>query len=404
MRSITALLAAATFAMALAGQAPAQGLFAPAITVDGQVITGYELEQRARFLTLLNAPGNVQETARTQLTEERLKLAAARLQGFEATEELIQEGMAEFAARAQLTTEEFIKAIEARGVDENTFRDFIIAGQAWREVVRVRFGGRVNASEDEVDRFLASSNNGANVRVLLSEIIMPAPPQQIEAVRARADRISQITTIGAFAAEARRYSAAPTRGAGGRLPWRNLTELPPALRPIILGLAPGEVSDPLPIPNAIALFQLRAIEETDYQTPDYAAIEYATYAIPGGRTDAAIAEAQKIAGQSDRCDDLYGIAKGEDPGRLIRESKKPDEIETDIAIELSKLDPGEVSYTLTRANGQALLLVMLCGRTPQIAEDASREDIALGLRNRRLEQLADSYLAQLKADARIIEK
>ena len=42
--------------LALPVSAAAQGLFAPAITVNDQVITGYELDQRARMLTLLNWP------------------------------------------------------------------------------------------------------------------------------------------------------------------------------------------------------------------------------------------------------------------------------------------------------------------------------------------------------------
>ena len=38
----------------------------------------------------------------------------------------------------------------------------------------------------------------------------------------------------------------------------NLDQLPPVLKPLIFGLAPSDVTDPLPIPNGIAIFQLRA--------------------------------------------------------------------------------------------------------------------------------------------------
>ncbi len=42
-----------------------------------------------------------------------------------------------------------------------------------------------------------------------------------------------------------------------------LTNLPPLIAPFVLGLAPGEVSDPVQIPNGVALFQLRGVEETN---------------------------------------------------------------------------------------------------------------------------------------------
>jgi len=49
------------------------------------------------------------------------------------------------------------------------------------------------------------------------------------------------------------------------------------------------------------------------------------------------------------------------------------------------------------------VFLMLCGRTPKQAEDLDRGQIGLSLQNRRLGSYADSYLAQLRAEARIIE-
>ena len=194
------------------------------------------------------------------------------------------------------------------------------------------------------------------------------------------------------------------RGRGGRLPWQNLTDLPPSLQPLILNLAPGEVTDPLPIPNAVALFQLRDIEETSVTAPTYSEIEYAAYYIPGGRTEAALAQAAQIRGRIDTCDDLYGIAKGQPAEVLERVKKAPSDIPQDVAIELSKLDTGEVSTTLTRANGQTLMLLMMCGRTAAANASASREDVTNALRQERLTGYAEQLLEQLRADARIVRK
>lgn len=382
----------------------AQGLFSPVITVNDSAVTGFELAQRERMLTVLSAPGDVKKLARQQLIDDRLRIQASNAAGIAPTEEEVLDGMEEFAGRANLTRQEFIQALGANGVEEQTFRDFVYAGLSWRQLVQARFAGRANASEGEVDRALSSGGGGSNVRVLISEIIMAAPPRQAEAVRARADNISQLRSESAFSAQARKYSATATRGSGGRLPWQNLSDLPPQLQPLILALAPGEVTAPLPIPNAIALFQLRAIEETSYSAPEYAAIEYAAYYMAGGRSADTLAKARVLKSKAHTCDDLYGAAKGQPAKVLDRGSKAPADIPTDIAFELSKLDKGEVSTALTRSNGETLVFLMLCGRTPKVAEDADREQVAIGLRNRRLAGFADGYLAQLRADARIRNK
>ena len=384
--------------------APAQGLFSPAIQVDDMVITNYEIDQRARMIQVLNQPGDPQTEARQQLIDDRLRLQAALDAGIEPTEEQVLDGMSEFAGRANLSREEFLAALAQGGVAEETFRDFVRAGFAWRELVRARFQARADVSEAEIDRALSRSGGGSDVRVLLSEIIMPMPPGQEEAVRARASRIAQMRSESEFSAQAREYSATATRGEGGRLPWQDLTELPPVLQPLILGLAPGEVTQPIPIPGAIALFQLRGLEESGYTPAEIASVEYAVYYLPGGRSAETLARARVLASQVDRCDDLYGAAKGQPPEVLERVTLPPAEIPTDIAYELSKLDSGEVSTALTRANGQTLMFLMLCNRTSAVAEGADRDQVLNGLRNQRLSQLADSYLAQLRADARIVER
>jgi peptidyl-prolyl cis-trans isomerase SurA len=392
-------------ALVLAGPLAAQGLFSPAIIVNDQVITRYELEQRERFLILLNAPGNPAEQAREQLIDDRLKLTEVRRAGLLPTEEELAAGVAEFAGRANLSAEELVEALEANGVARQTLVDFVQSGIGWRNLVQTRFAGRAEVSEGEVDRAIGGEGAG-NVRVRLAEIVMPIDPARQEEVRARAAEISEYTTEAQFADAARRFSAAPSASAGGQLPWQELTRLPPGLRPIILGLAPGEVSDPIPLEGALALFQLRDIEETEFTRPEYAAIEFATYLIPGGRSEAALSEAARIRASVDRCDDLYGVNLGQPDERLERVSLPPGEVPQDIAMELSKLDDGEISTMLTRrdsAGNANLVLLMLCGRTPEISEDVSREEIEIGLRNRRLASYADSLLQQLRSEARIIE-
>ena len=400
--SIRGILAAAATVFTLQ-TADAQNLFAPVARVDDMVVTEFEVQQRMQFMQLLNAPGADRESALETLIDDRLRVRAVNDAGIELTEEGLQEGLEEFAARADLNAEEFSQALEEQGVSRETFRDFVANSLLWRELVRGRYIGLVQVSQDEIDQALGNTrSNGAGIRVLLSEIIIPAPPERAEEVNELAAQIAQSKTEGEFSSFAAQYSATESRGRGGRMPWTPLENLPPSLRPILLNLGVGEVTAPLPITNAVALFQLRGIEETGAPAREYAEIEYAAYYIAGGRSEAALAEAAKIRAEVDVCDDLYGIAHGQPEEVLERGSKKPGEIPSDIAIELAKLDPGESSTALTRANGETLVFLMLCKRTTTANAEASREDVISALRQRKLQGYANVLMEQLRADARIL--
>jgi len=383
--------------------ASAQSPFSPAIRVNQDIVTWYELEQRQRFLELLGIPGSSEAEVRKALIDERLRKQAMRQAGIQPAPEDVQLAIDEFAARGQLSPEQFLAALSDAGVAPETVRDYVASQLAWRDYVSARFISQARPTQDEINRALGQAGGGG-LQVLLSEIIIPVTPQTLAQAEALAEEIAQVKSVDAFSAAATQYSAAPTRENGGRLDWLNITNLPPVLQPIILGLKTGEVTDPLTLPNAVALFQLRGLREVATGAPRYSKIDYAAYYLPGGLSPETLRRAADLKEKVDTCDDLYGIAKGQPPEVLDRVDASPSEIPRDIALELAKLDPNEVSTTLTRNNGQTLVFLMLCGRTRDLGENTSREDVANALTQQRLQAFADSLLEQLRADATIIEQ
>ncbi|SFB78791.1 peptidylprolyl isomerase [Tropicimonas isoalkanivorans] len=384
--------------------APAQtGAFSPVVIVNERPITRYELEQRIKILELFRTTGDVEKRAMEDLIDDRLRMEAASRTGISLTPEMTQAGMAEFAQRTNMDVPTFIQALAAQGVSEETFRDFINAGMAWREVVAARFGPRVEITDAEVDRALSVTSRTGGAEAQLAEIILPArDPDEAARSEALANQLAEsVTTVGAFAAAAREYSLSSTRGNGGRLPRAlPLSELPPPIRAQILTLAPGRVTDPISVPNAVAIFQLIELRETGLEEPQNVTLEYATYLIPGGRSEAALTEAASVIGRVDTCKDLYGVNKGQAPERLTVNSLPSSEVPRDVALELAKLDPGEISTALTR--GSNLALLMLCARTPVYEAEPDRAAIRARLRNQRLGAYGEGYLAELRADAIIL--
>ena len=380
----------------------AQNMFAPVAYVNDKVVTRYELTQRVALLRVLGGAAS-EKDALDALIDERLKAEAAARVGLSVTDEQIAQGIQEFAARGQLKPEQFLSLMAQNGVSAQTVRDFLSIGLIWRDYARGRFGAKAQVSDSEIDRALQNNGPSGGLRVLLSELFLPArTPEETAKSEALVKEIAANPTISNFAAAAAKYSVAPSREKSGRMDWVAVGDLPPALRGAVIALKPGEMTAPLSTGNAIGVFQLRQIAETDVATPNADAIEYAAYYIAGGRSEAALKRAADIKASVDTCDDLYGIAKGQPESVLDIDTLPVKDIPNDVAIELSKLDPGEVSTALTRADGQTLVFLMMCGRSYEANDSADRDQIRQQLLSQRIGALADSFVAELRADATIV--
>jgi peptidyl-prolyl cis-trans isomerase SurA len=396
-----ALISAIATTMALMSPTFAVAQFAPVIVINDAVVSEFEIDQREAMLRVFRTPGDLQQVARDQLIEDRLKLEALNAAGLRITPEGLRGAMGEFSARENMDVDQFIAVLGQAGVAEETFRDFVRVNVSWRDYIRSRFGDRAQVSEAEIDQALGQSSGSAGIEVLLNEIIIAAPPPRAASALATAQRIAQLTSTSAFEAEARRVSALPSRTRGGRLDWLPITNYPAGLRGLLLDLAPGQVTAPIPITDGVALFQMRGLREVNQVAPEPAAIEYAAFYIAGGLTDRALREAQSIDNRVDTCDDLYGVAQGLPEDRLQRDVLPPADIPTDVAMILATLDTGETNYSLTRANGETLVFLMMCGRTPVLDEGVDRETVRNQLRSQRLANYADALLADLRAAATI---
>ena len=393
--TIKKTLLAFLFNGTLVGIVTAQSLFDPVVSINGSVITEYELNQRVRFNHFLEQTGKNIGKARDDLINDRLKVSAGRRAGIELSQVNLEQSMVDFANNSSRSLEELLSLIAQNGVDAQTFRDFVKSGVIWRKLVRSQFAGRGVPSEAEIDRAIASVGPQGGLRVLMSEIVIAASPQQAVTAKRLADKLSKITSITEFSQKATEFSAAPTRVNGGKLEWTTLNDLPAALAPIVAALRPGQVTPPLNIPNAIVLLQLRAVEETAATAKILVKIEYAFLSGP-------TTSIQIVAKNSDTCDDLYGLVKSKPELKLSIQSQKPSDIKRDKAVRIALLDKDEKSI-LPTAEEKTSDMVMLCKRVYAISENASRAEIIQNLRLARLNSLADGYLAELRANADIVD-
>ena len=386
------------------GPVAGQSLFSPVISVNDSAITDFEVQERVRFLRLINTLGDLEAQARNSLIDDRLKMQAARSSGLVATPDEIDAEMADFAARGNLSLDQFRDILAQSGVAFESFRDFIVARVSWRKLIRNRFAGQALISEAEIDRATSLASGGGGLRVLLSELILSVAEGQFDETVALAEDFSRsLSTQAEFERAARRYSAAQSRTNGGRIDWVNLSDLAPGIATAVMGLSPGEVTPPLQFSGAIGIFQLRALAEGSQTTAQDAALDYAVLRVPHGGRRSAGDRIADITARADTCDDLYGLAADLPEQNLSREILTPAAVPAAYRAALDRLDAGEFSAPMASDRADETVLLMLCGRSASVMTEENRDLVADRLRGQRFESLAESLLAELRAAAVIQE-
>ena len=380
----------------LSNKLAAEGIFDTIISVDGAAITNYELEQRILFFSFLNEPGDTLISSRQSLIDDRLKMAAGSKDGFALSPTELENAMLDFAKNSNQSLSGLLNLLNEGGVDAETFRDYVEVGVVWREVVRKRFGSQSQPTESEIDRALAAERAEGDISVLLTEIVLPAGPSQVEESRKIARELAKITPIGSFSEKAKKLSVSSSRDNGGKIPWRNLKDLPNGLRQIIASLRPGQVAKPLEVQNAIVLFQLRDVEELGLKAPEIISMKFAKITGINSVLDLATKTVNS-------CNDLYGLVKLDKDVVLEMLTQHPDEIEQATALRLNRLDRHEMSI-FSDSPDSIGNMIMLCERNYTTSADISRSEVAKNIRAARLTNLAEGYLAELRTNATVIFK
>ena len=416
MRHILSSLAVAAALMATSPAAFAQNPFEPIVYVNSAAITRYELDQRMRFMQALNAPATGAAAAEQELINDRLKLQAADSVGLQIDDAALDAGLVEFAGRANMSPEQFIAALARIGVERQAYRDFVRAGVAWREFLRAQIVPDISVSDAEVDQALQRELETPVIdRVLLSELVIPAPPgQEAQAMNAARPLAGATPSEAEFAAAAGRLSASGSASRGGRLDWVDLDNLPPSLRTIITALQPGQTSEPLNVPGAVVVFLLRDTQGSLRPGAREQVLDYAVLRLPDAQS------AANVRARVDTCDDL----QAEGRGATTRQTASQGAIPTLIAAQMASLDANE--NTMIDMGG-AVDLVMLCSRQPALLANQSgdvavtaqtpdgvenavpqaadplalpdRQMVRESLFNDKIGALGDALLAELRADA-----
>ena len=376
-------------------KAQANFLLAAKIQVNNSVITQFELDQRAKFLGVLKFADNHSELAQTQLIEERLKQSEAQKLNISASDVEIEDALTRFASRANLTVKEFNKELKRIEIYPDTFRSYVETEVIWQKLVNKKFGAQSSVSNLQLQRAKSISKFEDTIQVLLTEIIIPFSTDDRSEKENLANLLKQIRSKEEFSNAAQKYSKAPTATVGGRVKWQNFDRLPGIIKPSILGLSPGQVTEPIMLTKAIALFQLRDIREIKTDRTQLELLDFV-------KVKSDLKYLLFVQDNFHNCSDLEAIIGDQTEVTLTRKKLLSDEIPNTLVPVLDNLDQNESEIIVEDGQSQ---LVIMCERNNQLNSTAQTlEQDKNVLQSNRLKHLARSFLETLKDNARIVIK
>ena len=252
--SLAALLLGATLQPAVAQD------YSPAVIVNDEIITGYDIDQRRK---LLEAAGGGESFSReevvTRLVNDILRLQAARRAGISPTQAEIDEGFAQLSRGQGRDPATMRQYFQSRGVSKRHLDQQIAAEVAWRDLVPRTYMPRIRISDDEVAEVMGTDEAApTEPQFLLSEIRLPIDARGEQAVLADGMSLLQQLKAGStFGDVARQRSIGSSAASGGDLGWVGLSTLSPTSRGIVGQMTKDRVTRPFVDGNEVVIIGVR---------------------------------------------------------------------------------------------------------------------------------------------------
>ena len=230
----------------------------------------------------------------------------------------------------------------------------------WQKLVNKKFGAQSSVSNLQLQRAKSISKFEDTIQVLLTEIIIPFSTDDRSEKENLANLLKQIRSKEEFSNAAHKHSKAPTATVGGRVKWQNFDRLPGIIKPLILGLSPGQVTEPIMLTKAIALFQLRDIREIKTDRTQLELLDFI-------KVKSDLKYLSFVQDNFHNCSDLEAIIGDQTEVTLTRKKLLSDEIPNTLVPVLDKLDQNESEIIVEDGQSQ---LVIMCERNNQLNSTA----------------------------------
>jgi peptidyl-prolyl cis-trans isomerase SurA len=389
-----------------------------AAVVNDDIISTYDLAMRMR---LLIATSGIQPTeqniaqfqreALVSLVDERLQIQELRRQEREqkfqivATDEEINEEIADMARGNNMSADQFIASLAGQGIAISTLKEQIRAQVSWQRWIRGRYGSRLRIGDDQVKAMQQRMEAAASKpQYQISEVFLDAGRVggMETAMNGARQLVTQMQQGAPFPAVARQFSASATAANGGDAGWVTPGEMPAEVDAALEAMRPGQLSQPIPVRDGVYIIYLR--DKRTGSSATVVSLKQAAVSLPQNATEGQVAAAtatlETLRGQITGCGDIE--AKSANVNGVVAGDLGETEIK-DLApafrTAVEALQPGQVSQPIRTNAGLHLLAV--CGKRTGGAEALTTEQIENRLFGQQLSMIARRYMRDLRTSATI---
>ena len=384
-----------------------------AAVVNDQVISVFDLISRIRMVMISSNLQDSEQARKTlapqvlkSLIDEKLQLQEAKRQNVSATDEEINNALAQIEKQNNMKAGQLNEFLQARGIDRGSLVDQLTAAIVWAKLVKRQASQTMDISDEEIDEALKRSKEHANEpQSRVAEIFLAVDnPTQEDEVKHQAERLSDLMKQGArFSAIAQQYSQSATAAVGGDMGWVRPEQLPPDLGKVVTQLKVGELSQPIRSGGGFYLIVVldRRTGTTGGEQEAVYDIVQVVFPLPPPATEAArrtaIGEAQNVRTAAKDCPSLLKIGKEKAP-QLSSEGKlTAANLSAEMRNLVSHLAIGQVSAPIVQKNGVGV--IMVCAKSDGKSSAPTREEIGETILRQRYDTVARRYLRDLRRDA-----
>ena len=232
------------------------------ITVNGNVITNYDLQQRMLLFKIFNiSKYKNKDDVKQFLVEESLQEQFVDSRGVQLSSTEAKKNMADFLQLQQINKTDLFKLLSNNNIETSEFERYLEIKALWKKALLQSYGKKAIISQYELN--LPPETRPTETNLLnLSEIVIPFAEHGKNKSLLLANRLKiELTAGGSFSEAARRFSRSQSRGIGGKIGLVDETKLPIKLRKLLSNLSRSEITKPIINEDTVILFKLNGKEK-----------------------------------------------------------------------------------------------------------------------------------------------
>ncbi|MBL4766240.1 MAG: peptidylprolyl isomerase [Rhodobacteraceae bacterium] len=384
-----------------------------AAVVNDDVITTYDLRQRALFMM---ATQGIQPTEETQarilqqamknLIDEKLQIQESNKYDQTISDEAVQFGVQELISRNGISVNEFANRLAQAGISISTLNDQVRSEIAWQRIISGLYGSRIRISDAQIDETInrvSASAGKPSYRV--AEIYIESSPDIggiNGAMQGAEAMIKQLNEGAPFQTLAQQFSSSPSAAKGGDMGWVHEGELREELDTAIVQMEKGQVSPPITVPGGVYVLALMdkqiSTAETFYTLKQLAYAYSDESKLPAARTAMKAATAAFTS-----CDTIAADVSG--IGGIANNNMgeiKAGDVNNEILELLSNTNVGAVSEPMETPGG--LISLVVCDRKLKGSDIPTRDQVEDRLLSQQEAQASKRHLRNLRRNATIVTR